>query len=281
MAVVAAALVGWWVVPSPGNGDGTDPRPITTITAPDAHSLLVDPSAANHILFGSHSGIQESRDGGFTWRAGSLGNADAMGLAASPNAPRTFYAAGHDLLEASLDGGESWQPLPSDLSGTDLHGFAQDPSDPARLYALVAGDGMFTSATAGETWSPLPAPPPVGRGHVAFATGVATLYVAAETGLAVSRDQGASWEPLPVPPAGPVLALAIPPWDPQTIYAGTSGGLARSTDAGSTWATLAPTTGPILAVAVAASEPGRVLAVAEGGAVYRSDDGGLSWLAPR
>lgn len=282
--VVGLGLLGWWVYSAArGNDGGTTStvRSIATLKSQDIHSLLVDPADPNHVLFGSHSGVQESRDGGFTWKAGSLRNADAMSLAASPQAPATLYVAGHNVFLVSHDGGQNWQPVQHNLPGADLHAFAQDPNDPRRLVTLVAGVGLFASSDGGATWAPLPTSPPGGGMHLALAAGNATLYAATEAGIVVTRDGGAIWEPLPGQPDGGVMSLAIPASALETLYVGTANGLAKSTDGGASWAVVGPAGVPALALAVAPSDPNRVLFVADGGGVYRSDDGGASWLAPR
>lgn len=283
-AVVAVGLIAWWLFSFLNGGDDETgaggARPIATLKSPDIHSLLVDPNDAGHILFGSHSGIQESKDGGFTWEPGSLRNTDAMGMAVSPQAPATLYAAGHNVFQVSRDGGQTWQSAQHNLPGLDLHAFAQDPNDPLRLYTVVAGMGLFTSGDGGTAWTPLPASPPGGMPG-ALAAGSAALYATTASGVVVTRDGGATWESLTAPPGGGVIALAVAAADPRTIYAATSSGLAKSTDAGKSWLSIGPARIPALALAVAPSDPNRVLFVAEGGGVYRSDDGGASWLAPR
>lgn len=275
-------LVSWRLLTSPGT-DGTrdGPRPIATLDAPDVHSLLVDPANPDRVLFGSHAGVQESEDGGFTWRESSLQGADAMGMAASPGEAATFYVAGHDVFLVSRDAGRTWQPLTGNLPHLDLHAFAQDPVDPRRLYALVAGIGVFVSEDGGVSWAPLPAQPPGAAMHATLVSNGTSIYAVTDAGLARSRDRGQSWESLDAQPGGMVVALVIPAADPRTIYAGGEAGLVKSTDSGASWVSVETSVRPVLALAVAPSDPNRVLFVSEGGDVYRSDDGGASWLAPR
>ncbi len=283
LALVAAlvSLFATRLLPALGTDEGAGPRPIASLDAPDAHSLLVDPKDPDHLLFGAHSGLQASRDGGFTWETGTLRDADAMSLATSPKEPATLYAVGHDVFQVSRDGGRTWQPVEHDLPSTDLHAFAQDPNDPRRLYALVAGAGLFASSDGGAAWTPLAAQPPGGGMHIALATDGSTLYAATEAGLVLSRDQGAAWQASPAQPDNGVLSLAIPASEPQTIYAGTTSGLAKSSDGGATWTSLGPDDVPAVALAVASTDPNRVVIVDDDGAVYRSDDGGASWVEPR
>ena len=122
MIVVFVALWQFW--PSPDSKEQAEP--IASLNAPDFHSLLLDATNPDRLLFGSHAGIQESNDGGFTWSQGGLSNQDAMQLTSSPTAPLTVYATGHDVFQVSFDGGITWQPQSHNLPGTDIHGFAQD-----------------------------------------------------------------------------------------------------------------------------------------------------------
>lgn len=281
LAVIIIAVLVARQVLAPLSGDGTSPRSMATLEAPDFHSLLVDPSNPDHILFGAHSGIQESRNGGFNWEAGTLRNADAMSMAASPVDPETLFVAGHDVFQVSRDGGQTWQPVAHDLPGTDLHAFAQDPTDPRRLYTLVVGAGVFSSTDGGTKWAPLPTQPPGLSGHGALVTDGVTLYAATAAGIVRSPDGGTTWERAEGQPSGMVLSLTIPSATLRTLYAGTESGVAKSTDGGATWVSLGPNEVPVLALAVAPSDPNRVFIVSDTGAVYRSDDGGASWLAPQ
>lgn len=284
LAIAAAILVGliaWWVMSSFAGNDSADSasnvQPIATLDSADFHSLLVDPQDPEHVLFGSHAGIQESRDSGFTWEDGELRNADAMQLAASPKAPETLYATGHDVFQVSQDSGQTWQPVMHDLPGTDIHGFAQDPDTPQRLYALVMGAGILTSGDGGTTWKPLPTQLSGGGMHIALASSAGSLYAATDTGLMVSRDNGQSWQTLPSQPSGGIISLAAPVSDPQTLYAGTPSGLAKSTNGGESWTNLGPEGVPVLAIAVTPSDSDRVFLLSDEGAVYRSVDGGATW----
>lgn len=280
--VVIVGFVAWRVLPAVGGDQAVvGAQPIATLDAPDFHSLLIDPQNPDHVFFGAHSGIQESLDGGFTWQAGTLGNADAMSMSVSPEDPTTRYVAGHDVFLVSRDGGGTWQAVAHDLPGTDLHAFAQDPIEPRRLYALVVGAGVFSSTDGGSHWTPLPTQPPGVSGHGALATDGTTLYAVTPAGLFQSSDGGMTWSATSTQPADTVVIVAVPVSPLETIYAGTISGVAKSMDGGASWVDLDPSGAAVLALALAPSNSSRLVIVDETGAVYRSDNGGATWLAPR
>lgn len=282
VGVLIGGLVAWWIW---GSGTGTNEvetaEPIANVQAPDYHSLLLDPQDAERVLFGSHDGIQESHDGGFTWQAGTLHGVDAMIMATSPRAPETIYVAGHDVFEVSRDGGRSWRPMSHDLPGTDIHGFAQNPADPERLYAFVVGAGGFTSADGGSSWDPFASYPP-GGSYLVLASNGEHLFAATDAGIARSTDHGATWEPLPSQPGKvTTFSLAVSADDPKVIYVGTPGGAFRTTDGGESWSLIGPANVPVLAVTITPGDPERIVVLNDRGAIYRSDDGGRSWLSPQ
>lgn len=261
---------------------------LATLKTGDFHALAFSPGDPDVAFFGHHNGILRSADGGATWqplleRRGF----DAMGFAVSRADPRHLYLAGHDIFQVSGDGGASWQPVAHNLPGTDIHGFAVSPDISGRLYALVVGQGLFTSADDGHTWQRLPGQVPGDVMAIAAAGGDPdTLYAGSmRAGVLRSTDGGRTWLAATSGLDGRgVLALAVDPAARQTVYAGVEGGLYKSSDSGATWSKLPFPGGNAVAVAVSPSRPGRLLAIAvQGGEglVYRSDDGGQSWGAGR
>ena len=278
--IVIGVLAGWLRLRDDGGDSANDgPQPIAVLDTPDVHSLLINVNNPDHLLFGSHAGLKESQDGGFTWADGTLQGKDAMSMARSLQSPMTIYVTGHDVVEVSRDNGASWQPLEHDLPGTDVHAFAQDSDSPELLYAFVVGYGVFRSENGGVNWVALTKPPPGGT-PFALAAAADRVYVATEAGIRISFDRGETWQPLSAQPSGTTLTLALSPTDPGLLYAGTADGLARSTDSGATWIALGPAGIPVLALAVSPTDPQRVTFVTQGGGVYRSDDGGTTWRAP-
>lgn len=280
VVVAAVALVNRRGDETNSTGTGSSPAAIAKLAAPDVHSLLIDPANPDHVWFGSHAGLQESRDGGYTWRPGTLSNADAMIMAASAKDSATIYIAGHDVFNVSRDSGKTWQTTRGALPGSDIHAFAQNPKQPGQFFALFADAGLFFSIDEGMTWSELTSAPS-GEGPVALAANGEALYAATSAGIQQSRDGGASWQPLPAQPAGRVISLAAPETNPSLLYAGTDQGLFTSADGGRSWSQLLANGSGVMAVATAPSDPRRLLAVSGDARVFRSDDAGTTWRAPK
>ncbi len=255
---------------------------IATLQTGDFHALAFSPDDRNIVFFGHHNGIMRSDDGGRTWAPlVDRQNFDAMGLAVGRANGRQVYLAGHNIFQVSADGGASWQPVIHNLPGTDIHGFAMSPDDPNRLYAFVAGHGVFQSADAGRTWQALAGRAPMDVMGLAVTSGdPATLYASSMSqGVLRSTDGGQTWAS---PTNGPssVFALAVDPSARQTVYAGGANGIYKSTDGGTTWSQLPFPSNNVAALAVSPAQPSVVLAIAvqgQKGLVYRSADGGQSW----
>jgi photosystem II stability/assembly factor-like uncharacterized protein len=239
---------------------------------PDYHSLLVAPSDPKHILLGTHAGLYESLDGGRDWKRIALVGQDAMNLARSEG--QTVWTAGHNVFAKSSDGGSTWANVrPEGLPSLDIHGFAVDPKDAKRLYAAVAGEGLYRSDDGGQSFE-----------LVSQAVGGAVMALAAtgggrmlagdmEQGLLASDDGGGSWRT--VERVG-VLGLAINPADPKTIVAG-GPGILLSTDGGQSWRQARPIAGGAGPVAWSTSDPDVGYAIGFDQMLYRTTDRGRSW----
>lgn len=239
----------------------------------DVHSLAFVGGDPQHLLFGHHGGLEESRDGGRTWSALPV-RADAMGMSSA--ADGSIVIAGHEVFMASRDGGKTWAPITTDLPSLDIHGFTRDPSDPARMWAYLATGGLWESADFGARFAQ------VRQDNVLFPLAVrdasATQLLAVDgNGLVTSPDGGRTWSPLGVPPTFPMTSLAATP-DGKVVYAGSTDGLYRSADGGRTWAKTAYSGS---AFAIATSSDGRaVVVVSRETLFFRSSDGGISWPGP-
>lgn len=258
-----------------------DAVPVSVVNAPDYHALLIDAEDAEDVLFGSHSGVQHSSDGGRTWSQGSLLNVDAMILDSSHVDPDRIYAAGHDVFQVSRDRGETWQQVAHNLPGTDIHGFAQNPEDPGRLYAFVVGFGGWTSGDDGATWKAFGSQPQGSGALLVLASNGMALYAATDAGISRSYDHGASWDLLKNQPGKMTFfGLAVSAENPDTIYAATPVGVARSTNQGESWTMLASPNVMALAVAVSPTDERLLMVLDDEGRIYRSADGGTSWESP-
>ena len=245
----------------------------TSFGSADVHSLAFVDGDPQHLLFGHHGGLEESRDGGRTWSALPIRN-DAMSM--SPAADGSIVIAGHEVFVASRDGGKTWARITTDLPSLDIHGFTRDPSDPARMWAYLATGGLWESTDLGARFAQ------VRQDNVLFPLAVrdgsATRLLGVDvSGLASSTDGGRTWAPLGMPPTYPMTSLAATP-DGAVVYAGSIDGLYRSADGGRSWAKTAYAGS---AFAIATSSDGRLVAVVSRETqFFRSSDGGVSWPGP-
>jgi photosystem II stability/assembly factor-like uncharacterized protein len=238
----------------------------------DYHSLLVAPADPSHVLLGTHAGLYDSVDGGRSWKSLALAGQDAMNLA--PAEGEVMWTAGHDVFARSADGGTSWSDVrPQGLPSLDIHGFAVDPSEPARLYAAVAGQGLYRSDNGGQSFERVSGD--VGGAVFALAVTPEGLILAGdqERGLLASEDGGDSWT---VVERAVVLGLAVNPADPRTIIAG-GPGILLSTDAGRTWRQVLALPQGVGPVAWSQSDPDIGYAVGFDRVFYRTNDRGRTW----
>lgn len=239
----------------------------------DVHSLAFVGDDPNRLLFGHHGGILSSGDGGRSWQRLAT-RSDAMSLGAAPDG--SIVIAGHDVLAQSDDDGRTWQEIPAALQSLDIHGFARDPGDPAKMWAYLATGGLWESLDAGRTWEQ------VQQGNILFPVAVGgssgtRLFGLTAESLASSDDGGRTWRNVATPELFPMTSLAATP-DGAALVAGGPDGLARSDDGGGTWAKL-PFEEQAFAVAITGG--GDTLGVVTRSTeFFRSDDGGQTWPGP-
>ena len=245
-----------------------------TLGTRDVHSLAFDPSDAQHLFFGHHNGLLESRDGGRSWQPTGLSGADAMNV--RPGSGPALQIAGHNVYMETADAGRTWTQVPNDLPGLDLHAFVVDPGDPGHAWAYAVGFGLFESTDRGRHWEPRQ----LGEWPVLAvmrSSGSTILLGLSGAGLGASSDGGRTWQTLQAP-GGQIASLAAA-LDGSVLVAGTTMGIYRSVDAGRSWQPTA-FTGLALTVAIAPTDPRVIAAVDDKTRFFRSDDGGATWPGP-
>jgi photosystem II stability/assembly factor-like uncharacterized protein len=271
--VVIVAVIAFVAFGSRAESEG-EPVAWATLNTADVHALAFAPDDAQHLYFGHHDGLLETRDGGRSWQPASLTGSDAMNVKAADG---RIQIAGHDVYLESIDGGATWQPVPNDLPGLDLHAFAVDPGDPDHAWTFAVGFGLFETTDAGRQWT---LRQPGNWGYLAtYRDADRTILIAAgPEGLVRSLDAGISWESLAYPGA-PLAGGIAATRDGSALYAATGSGLRRSTDKGQTWNDTG-FDGIALALAIAPEDPMDVVVVDQATRFYRSTDGGATWPPP-
>lgn len=265
---IVAGLLVTWAANSREYGAARLPR------TSDYHSLLVAPNDPARLLLGTHQGVFGSNDGGRTWRKAGLSGQDAMNLARPSR--ETIWVAGHNVLAKSTDGGATWADVrPAGLPSLDIHGFALDRRHPGRLYAAVAGEGLYRSRNNGRSFSLVSAE----VGGAVFALGILPdgriLAGDLKQGLLVSRDDGRSWR---LSLHEQLLGLAVNSRAPNRLLAA-GRAIFLSENGGRRWRRVFGTAAGFGPVAWSASRPSLGYAVGFDRTLYRSTDGGRSWHA--
>ena len=272
--LAAVGVVAVAVLLNSGSQEVGGATPWSTLRTADVHALAFDPLDPQHLYFGHHGGLLETRDGGRTWQATGLRGADAMNVA--PPSEGFLQIAGHEVYKETTDGGRTWQDVPNNLPGLDLHAFVTDPADPSRAWTFAVGFGLFETVDRGRTWE-LRQPGNWGALTAFSEAGRTVLAGVGSSGLGRSDDGGRTWTPL-AQPGGQVISLASSS-DGTTLYAGTAEGLSRSTDGGRSWSATALETVSIT-VAVYPADPNVVAVVDDETRFFRSSDGGQTWPGP-
>jgi len=209
----------------------------------------------------------------------------------------------------------SWNLAGPANVGGRLTCIAVDPNDPNHVWAGAAAGGVFESADAGTTWTPVfDAQPVLSIGALAaHPTDSSVVYVGAGEangagysydgdGVYKTTDGGETWQHLGLDDTRRIGRIAIDPVNPQRVFVAAAGniytpdasrGVYRSIDGGASWTKVlfvAETAGAI-DVVIDPSNPSRVYAAiwehhstadhwTAGGVnsgIWRSLDGGDTW----
>ncbi len=254
-------------------------------------SLLINPDDPATLLAATRYGLSLSQDRGATWRE-AVGIADTfvLALAADPSTLGTVYAGtwGGSVL-ISQDGGSSFYLLKENIANNAPIGslaIAHRTPDTTTWYAGTLGSGVFRSENAGKAWTSQSS----GLGENARVTALAfvppsTLYAGTDRGLFkldISLANPAwtvSSSDLPVDSVAAIVADTRQP--PLVFVAYSSNGLYQGGDQNQ-WRALGrgefPTRVRFQAFARHPVHRDVMYAGTDRG-IYRSDDGGVSWVA--
>ena len=196
-----------------------------------------------------------------------------------------------------------------------ISGFAVDPNNPTRYYAAVASGGVWKTANAGVTWTPIfdneasysigaIAADPKNFLTVWVGTGEnnSQRSVSYGSGLYRSDDGGRSWRNVGLKTSEHIGRIVLDPKDSNIVYVAAQGplwgpggdrGLFKTTDGGKTWKNIlniSENTG-VTDVVIDPNDPNTIYAAAyqrrrhmwtliNGGpesAIYKSTDAGATW----
>lgn len=246
-----------------------------------------------------YSGLEQSSDGGATWRSAydSLGidtPLATLAVALSPDfeADHSVFAGVAGGILRSFDGGDSWysnvlpgSPVISALAVSP--NFAHD----GVLFAGTMEDGLLRSADRGSQWSPWNFGL-LDLGVICLAVSPdfaddETLCVGTSTGIFRSTNGGRAWREINLPlDYEPVLSLALSPAYAVdgTLFAGTEAhGLWTSVDRGRNWTQVGANAiaGPVNNILLSPTFPqAPELLINLATEVLVSRDGGQTWSEP-
>ena len=246
---------------------------------PSAGQLVVDPSAAQHIVVRTTFGLLQSFDAGATWSWICETAVSADGF----QDPEIIVTTGGriamglpDGLAIGEQGGCQWSRVPG-LANDDVIDLVASGADPATAYAAAAVtvggafNGLVAGTTDGVSWMPAgPLLPDTYPLTIETAPSrPQRLYLGAEDGnleagfVDVSDDGGLTWT-VHDSPSGvdAVYISAVDPEDPDRVYLRSyfpSGSLYVSEDAAVTWTLIDQSEVPLTGFAL--SPDGRQIAV--------------------
>jgi photosystem II stability/assembly factor-like uncharacterized protein len=233
----------------------------TQFTGAAFYTIAVHPTDPDTAFAATTQGLFRTRDGGTVWSqlTNGLPSISSTVLAATdvaidPANPSKVYAAFWGRGVYRTTNGSAANPSFTKINGIPAGSgriaVAVSPSNPGRVFAVVADTGDFlsgiyrTTLAATPTWQALSlagAPIDVyGAYTLNVAVDVSTpevIYVSGVSLYRLVRDSSGDWEATDI---GDVIhpdnhALATHPTDDLTIYAGNDGGVYRSTDGGASW----------------------------------------------
>jgi photosystem II stability/assembly factor-like uncharacterized protein len=240
---------------------------------------------------------------------GNIGGRVRSVLVDATDQNRVLIGAVTGGIWLSVDGGAHWQSVTDPLGDMEISWLAQDPNDPATLYATTGeyynGVGILVSRDHGNTWNFLSiGPVPASARKIVAIPGLPQVLVTTNSGgLYRSQDDGNTWTQ--VRPGSVTVAsspqdineqlydLKLDPFNAAHLIAGsyTAGTITQSFDAGQTWSppikvSISPKNGQRVEVQFSRSQSGLVFATVSPAisdpppqrtAFYESRDGAATW----
>ena len=200
------------------------PAAWATFGSADVHSLAFVGDDPQHLLFGHHGGLEETKDGGRTWAHLPVRD-DAMSM--SPAGDASIVTTGG--LWESTDFGAHFERVRVD---NVLFPTAVREGAATRLFGIDA-KGLSASDDGGRTWSGLASPPTFPMTAFAAAADGRVLYAGATDGLFRSDDGGRSWAKTRY--SGSVFAIATTTDGHTVAVVNREAEFFRSADGGATW----------------------------------------------
>jgi hypothetical protein len=242
-----------------------------------AIGLAISPTAPDHLLLATDSGVLSSKNGGRDWtvEAPDVLVGAAFAVAYDADGARALASGGSAIFRSD---GNRWQLTRAPAGAAPARALARG-SAPGRIY-LAGWSGFHVSHDSGMSWQDASEGLPgdaveavlVERGDPEV------VYAVAGGRLWASTEGVRRWRPCPSASAsGPIEAVNLDDSEPGRLWVVVSGQLLRSDDRGERWRPVGrplPDPRPVVR-GLAVMGPIVLLATARG--LYRSPDSGERW----
>ncbi|MFZ5863947.1 MAG: di-heme oxidoredictase family protein [Nitrospirota bacterium] len=204
---------------------------------PRVFAVAVTPRSPRMVYAGGFGGrVFRSDDGGASWSETRVGadvyrvttltvDAGDSSVPALDNRPTAVYAgtSGGGVFRSD-DGGATWSAL-AGLPDRTVYAVALDPRIPTTLYAGTP-TGVYRSLDRGARWTSAGLEPSLPVLCLAVDPQLPAAVVAGTpNGVFTTNDGGRTWSQVAgVAARGPVVSVALDPWNPRSIVAAVYGG---------------------------------------------------------